>query len=79
MYAIIQNRHGEEEARYALTDTDPLDCLIYAKRYANEVGTDFEDEGDVPAGCEDFNVTLTENPDNPAVCWNSARYCVTWD
>jgi hypothetical protein len=43
------------------------------------VGTDFEDAGDVPSGCEDFIVTLTENPDNPAVCWNSARYCVTWE
>jgi hypothetical protein len=79
MYAIIQNRHGEEEARYALTDTDPLDCLIYAKRYARDVGTDFEDGGDVPDGCEDFSVTLTEDPENTAVCWSRANYCITWD
>jgi hypothetical protein len=79
MYAIIQNRDGQEEARYTLTERDPLDCLIYAKRYARDVGTDFEDEGDVPAGGEDFSVTLTEDPENTAVCWNSARYCITWE
>lgn len=79
MYAIVKNRHGEEEARYTLSDSDTLDCSLYAKRYANDVGTDFEDGGNVPDGCEDFSVTLTEDPDNNAVCWNSANYCVIWE
>jgi hypothetical protein len=79
MYAIIKNRHGEEEARYTLSDTDTLDCGIYAARYANDVGTDFEDGDNVPDSCEDFSVTITENPENAAVCWKSANYCVTWE
>jgi hypothetical protein len=75
MYAIIKNRHGEEEARYP---ADLLDCDLYAARYANDVGTDFEDGGDLPDGCEDFSVTLTEDPANTAVCWKSKNYCVVW-
>jgi hypothetical protein len=79
MYAIIKNRDGHEEARYALTDTDLLDCDLYAARYSADVGIDYQDSEwwhDLPDGCEDFSVTLTEDPANTAVCWKSKNYCV---
>ena len=79
MYAIIKDRHGEEQARYA---ADLLNCDLYAARYAKDMSVDLHDTEwwhDLPDGCEDFSVTLTEDPANTAVCWKSKNYCVVWE
>ena len=44
MYALIQDRHGQELARYALTGDDALDCDTYADRFARDFGVSLEGE-----------------------------------
>ena len=75
-FAIIQDRHGIEQARYLLAGDDLLDTDIYAERWANSMGIELEGEEEysIPDGCEDYSVTITENPENPAICWASANY-----
>jgi hypothetical protein len=78
MYAIITDRNGHEEARYILSDTDPLDCDVYAQRFANAIGYDLEGEeptARIPDGCEDYTVTITEEP-HAARCWSRANYMI---
>ena len=78
MYAIITDRHGNEEARFVLTNTDALDCDQYAARFAQAMGFDLEGEepqSRIPDGCEDYTVTLTEDPAAPR-CWSRANYLV---
>ena len=78
MYAIITDRHGNEEARFILTDTDPLDCDQYAARFAQAMGFDLEGEepqSRIPDGCEDYTVTLTEHP-HSVRCWSRANYMI---
>lgn len=79
MYAIITDRNGHEAARYALTDTDALDCDQYAARFALDMGVDLEGEepaARIPDGCEDYTVTLTEDPTAPR-CWSRANYMIS--
>lgn len=77
MFAIIYDRNGEEQARYILSDTDLLDCDIYADRFARDMGIDplegEEPNGRIPDGGEDYRVELTDEP-NAARCWTSANY-----
>lgn len=78
MYAVITDRHGNEEARFVLTDTDALDCDQYAARFAAAMGFDLEGEepqSRIPDGCEDYTVTLTEDPTAPR-CWGRANYMI---
>lgn len=74
MFAIITDRDGNEIFRYALTDEDLLDCDVFAERHADDLGVAIaEADGDIPDGCEDFAVTLTEEPGQPR-CWDSKNY-----
>ena len=77
-YAIVSDRHGHEEARYLLADDDLLDPDFYAAKWADSVGVEFdtEENGLIPDGGEDFSVVITENPDNPSICWTSANYMI---
>ena len=78
MYAIITDRNGTEEARFILTDTDPLDCDHFAARFAADIGYDLEGEepqSRIPDGCEDYTVTLTEDPQGVR-CWSRANYMI---
>lgn len=75
MFALITDQHGQELARYTLADTDPLNCDTYAQRYADAIGYDLDhSDGEIPGGLGDFTVTLTEQPENTAVCWSSRSY-----
>ena len=79
MYAIITDRHGNEEARYILADTDPLDCDLYAARFADAMGIDLEGEepdSRIPDGGEDYSVTLTQEP-HGVRCWSRANYMMS--
>ena len=76
MFAIITDRNGHELGRYTLADADPLDCDQYAARWANDMGvTVAEPDGLIPDGCEDFAVTLTDQP-GAARCWTSQNYMI---
>lgn len=79
MLAIITDRNGNTEAAYSLSDTDPLDCDHYAARFSNEIGIDLEGEepdSRIPDGCEDYTVTLTDDPSG-ARCWSRANYMIS--
>ena len=79
MYALIQDRHGQELTRYALTGDDALDCDIYADRFARDFGVSLEGEqpgASIPDGCEDISVTLTDEP-GAARAWSSRNYMMT--
>ena len=77
MYAVIKDGFGNEETRIILGDDDTLDPDFWADKYANAMGILLSfDDGDVPDGCEDFSVVITENPDNGAVCWKSKNYLI---
>jgi hypothetical protein len=77
MYAIIYNRNGDEQARYILSDSDALDCDLYAARFARDMGIDAL-EGEtpterIPDGSEDYRVELTDEP-KAVRCWTTANY-----
>jgi hypothetical protein len=78
MYAVVRDRHGEEQQRFDVPDVGALDCDIYAAIFADECGftLEGEDRGRIPDGCEDYSVTLCEDPNNRAHCWSSANYMV---
>ena len=76
MYALIKDGFGNEETRILLADNDTLDPDHWADVYANSMGIDLSSDGEVPDGCEDFSVVITEDPDNTAVCWKSKNYMI---
>lgn len=79
MWAVITDRHGQEVTRYELEDTDPLSCDHFAKMWAEAAGVTLaEPDGLIPDGCEDFAVTLTDQP-GAARCWNSQNYMIEAD
>lgn len=66
---------GELLATYKLSDTDLLDCRIYADKYANAMGVSIdESDGYIPTCCGDINVTLSDNPHGHTVCWSSESF-----
>jgi hypothetical protein len=78
MYAIIKDRHGHELNRLILEPDAPLEPDVYARIYADNYG--FEPLGDcpwhvIPDGCEDFSVTIQEEPGS-VICWKSANYLI---
>lgn len=78
MYAILTDRNGTEIDRYTLTDTDLLDCDRFADIFANGLGIELEGEAPdsrIPDGCEDYTVTLTEDPQGVR-CWSRANYMI---
>lgn len=79
MFAIITDRNGHELGRYTLGDADALSCDDYAQRWANDMGLTLSAfDGLIPDGCEDFAVTLTDQP-GAARCWNSQNYMIEAD
>ena len=78
MFAIIQDRSGQELARYPLADTDPLDPDFFADRFSSDMGITLEGEepgSAIPDGGEDISITLQEEPGSPC-CWTSANYMI---
>ena len=77
MLAILRYRSGREVERITLTDTDPLDCDHFAERFSNLIGYELEGEteGRIPDGCEDYSITITDDPEGVR-CWSSANYMV---
>jgi len=74
MLAILRDRHGDEEGRFTLADVDSLDCDHYAARFADLLGFDFDFNADeVPDGCEDYSITLTDDPLGVR-CWKYENY-----
>lgn len=74
-YAIFRDRDGHEIDRYMLAGDDVMDCDTYAAKFADGLGIELQDEtfGRIPDGCEDYSVTITDNPHGPR-CWSSANY-----
>jgi len=75
-FAILKDRHGVKELRIVLQDSDPMDCDHFAARFSEMLGITLEgaESGlDIPDGCEDYSVTITEDPDSVR-CWSSANY-----
>ena len=75
-FAIItHDREGDEvQWQHTLGDDDVLDCDVYAKMYADEIGIDLDlSDGYVPNGCADFTVTLTDQPGG-VICWSLKSY-----
>jgi hypothetical protein len=78
MHAIIKDTHGQELARFDLTDDEPLDCHHYARLFESMTGgTLIFSDGGIPDGCEDISVTLTEDPDSVR-CWDSENYFIEY-
>jgi hypothetical protein len=78
MHAIIKDRNGYELARFTLGEFDTLDCDHYARMYAGMYGCDLEPSApaaEIPDGCEDLSVTLTEDLDS-VCCWTSQNYMI---
>lgn len=72
---IIDPSSGEEFERWELDDEDPLDCDLYAERYANMVGYAIAESTDYIPNCSgDFRVELREDPDNYVHIWNGKSY-----
>ena len=74
-YAIFRDRDGHEIDRYMLAGDDVMDCDHYAAKFADGLEIELQDEtfGRIPDGCEDYSVTITDNPHGPR-CWSSANY-----
>jgi hypothetical protein len=75
MLAILRYRSGREVDRITLNDSDPLDCNHFAERFSKTLGYELEGEteGRIPDGCEDYSVTITDDPEGVR-CWASANY-----
>jgi hypothetical protein len=74
-FAILRYRSGREVDRIMLTDSDPLDCDHFAERFSKTLGYELEGEteGRIPDGCEDYSITITDDPEGVR-CWSSANY-----
>jgi hypothetical protein len=77
-YAILKAGHGQEEGRIVLEDSDPMDCDHFAAKFSEMFGITLEGAlpgEDIPDGCEDYSVTITDDPDSVR-CWSSQNYMV---
>lgn len=76
MYAIvIDPSSGEEQARWLLGDSEPLNCDTYAARYADCVGMSIAPStGHIPNCCGDFRVELRKDPNNSVCIWSGESY-----
>ncbi len=77
-YAVLKAGHGKEEGRIVLEDDDPMDCDHFAAKFSEMLGITLEGAlpgEDIPDGCEDYSVTITDDPDSVR-CWSSQNYMV---
>jgi hypothetical protein len=77
MFAILYDRHGQEEARRTLGDVDSLNPEDYAQSFAAMLGIDELEPStpaaEIPDGCEDYRIEITEEPNAPRV-WKSCNF-----
>jgi hypothetical protein len=72
MFAVLRDRHGEIIDQVALTDNDPLELDFWREYFENRIDMTLE-SARIPDGCEDFSITLTEDPDGIR-CWAAHNY-----
>ena len=72
MFAVLRDRHSQIIDQVALSDDDTLDHNYWRDYFENRLELRLE-AGFIPDGCEDYSITLTENPDG-VVCWAAHNY-----
>ena len=72
MFAVLRDRHSQIIDQVALTDNDPLEIDFWREYFENRIDMTLESHR-VPDGCEDFSITLTEDPDGIR-CWAAHNY-----
>ena len=82
VFAILFDRHGQEQARLTLADVDSLEPEDYAPRFAAMLGIDELEPGtpaaQIPDGAEDYRIEITEAPDTPRV-WKSYNFMAVFN
>lgn len=77
MFAMVYDRDGIEQARYPLTN-NTLGVDEYAARFGASMGITITPSAPgavIPDGCEDYRVTLQDQPGS-SVCWVSRNYVI---
>ena len=82
MFAILYDRHGQEEARRTLGDVDSLEPEDYAPSFAALLGIDTLEPSSpgaiIPDGCEDYRIEITEDPAAPRV-WKACNFAAVFN
>jgi len=82
VFAILFDRHGQEQARLTLADVDSLEPEDYAPRFAALLGIDELEPStpaaQIPDGGEDYRIEITEAPDTPRV-WKSCNFMAVFN
>jgi len=72
MYAVLKDGHGDIIDQTMLSPTDTLDIEYWKNYFEHRFELELH-EGNIPDGCEDYSITITEDPEGVS-CWSSANF-----